>query len=459
MFPDLRTATAVLDVRQVGPVRVVTLSLGRFLLVCRHRLFAHRSYYWLPTGITVARGLPAGHTPPARARTACRSAETATPSGKPLDPTASRHSTGVWGRRLKSGGPTTARVTVLLGRETGHETGRERAAAGPTARLGHALAPDGSHGVPVRVDVDRPHAGLVVGKRGTGKSHTLGVLAEELARADGVAPVVVDPMGAFEGVTAGARGVTASTVDPVVRPGALSPRAWCRALSVSPERPVGGLVWAAATAADTLAGMRAAVDDREARPADRRAARNHIDLAADWGVFGPEGLTAADLAGGGVTVLDGTGLARAPLNVLTRAVADALYRARLEAAVRRLPWLLVDEAHALFEGVGGPGLERLVTRGRAPGVSLVAATQRPSALPGVLVSQADLLVAHHLTSAADVEALRAARPTYLPDPGDRLPGGTGEALVVDDTTETVHTVRVRERDTPHGGESPRASEG
>jgi len=33
----------------------------------------------------------------------------------------------------------------------------------------------------------------------------------------------------------------------------------------------------------------------------------------------------------------------------------------------------------------------------------------------------------------------------------------GEAVVVDDVTETVQTVRIRERGTPHGGTSPRAS--
>jgi hypothetical protein len=30
--------------------------------------------------------------------------------------------------------------------------------------------------------------------------------------------------------------------------------------------------------------------------------------------------------------------------------------------------------------------------------------------------------------------------------------------VIDDATETVHTIAVRERDTPHDGESPRAVE-
>lgn len=71
---------------------------------------------------------------------------------------------------------------------------------------------------------------------------------------------------------------------------------------------------------------------------------------------------------------------------------------------------------------------------RGPGVSLVAATQRPGALPATAISQADLLVVHRLTGRAD-----------------------REALVIDDATETVNTVTVRERLTPHDGASPRAS--
>lgn len=89
---------------------------------------------------------------------------------------------------------------------------------------------------------------------------------------------------------------------------------------------------------------------------------------------------------------------------------------------------------------------------------MVLATQRPAALPAVAVSQADLLVAHRLTAEADLEALAAARPTYAAAPlADRLPERPGEAVVVDDATEAVHIVRVRERRTPHGGTSPRAS--
>ena len=333
--------------------------------------------------------------------------------------------------------------------------GRERE-EGPTARVGHYRARDGSHGAPVDVDTDDPHAGLVVGKRGSGKTYTLGVLLEGLADTDGVAPVVADPMAAFTPL-ADAQ-IDAQVVEPHVRADSLGPRAWCGMLGLSPEDGAGALVWQAATQASTLDAMGEWVEDADADGVARRAAANHLALAQSWGVFDPDGLAAERLCNGGVTVLALDGVDRAPANAVVAAVASARYAARVADSSRRLPWLLVDEAHAFTDGVAERALRRLWTRGRQPGVSCWLATQRPSALPDVAVSQADLLVAHRLTSERDIAALTEARPTYLDGTLDgRLPTATGQALVVDDVTESTHHVQVRERRTPHGGGSPRAS--
>lgn len=349
-------------------------------------------------------------------------------------------------------------MTFVLGRDGGIE-------AGPVGRLGQYRAIDGSEGAPLYVDLDGPHAVLVVGKRGYGKSYTLGVLAEALARTRGVAPVIVDPMGAFpdiaDGVTAdGSEPIPATVVsDPAVAPGSLDPRSWCALLGLSPESGAGALVWQAAGAASTLAAMRDTVRETDAADADRRAAINHIDLADAWGVFDPDGLSADTLGTHAATVVDVSGLDPAPKNAVARAVARSLYRGRVDGHLQRLPWLLVDEAHTFFAGVAGATLETILTQGRAPGVSLVAATQRPGAVSDVAVSQSDLLVSHRLTAGADLAALREAQPTYVnASLTERMPTETGEVLVVDDTTETTHTARIRSRETPHGGDSPRVSD-
>jgi DNA helicase HerA-like ATPase len=333
---------------------------------------------------------------------------------------------------------------------------------GPVARLGCYRARDGSAGAPLSLDLDRPHAVLVVGKRGYGKSYTLGVIAEALARADGVAPVIADPMGVYDGLVRPADGdpVPARVVDsPTVTPTSLDPRSWCELLGLSPESGPGGLVWQAAAASRSLDEMREHVRASGAPGVDERAAINHLDLTESWGVFDPDGLTPRALTDGAVTVLDVSGRDAAPANAVLRGVAAGLYGARVDDRVDRLPWLLVDEAHAFLDGVAASALRTVVTRGRAPGVSLVAATQRPGAVPAVAISQSDVLIAHRLTSERDLTALADARPTYMRESlADRMPTEPGEVVVVDDATETVHDARVRCRDTPHGGESPRASE-
>ncbi len=333
--------------------------------------------------------------------------------------------------------------------------------ATPTGHLGRYRALDGSDGAKLYLDFDTPHAMLVVGKRGYGKSFTLGVIAEELARADGVAPIVVDPMGVFDTLAdpASSAPVPATVIDePSVSPASLDPKSWCSLVGLSPESGAGGLVWKAAQEAATLEGMRRTVRESKASDRETRSALNHLDLADSWGIFESDGLDAKALGGGEVTVLDLSGLDTAPMNAVCRGVSEALYRARLDESLDRLPWLLVDEAHTFFDGVARKSLELVLTRGRAPGVSLVAATQRPGAIPDVGISQSDLLVSHRLTAAEDLQALEAAQPTYL-DTGldERMPTEPGEVTIVDDATETVHSARVRSRDTPHGGDSPRAS--
>ena len=347
-------------------------------------------------------------------------------------------------------------MSFVLGR------GEGALADGPVGRLGTYRAVDGSEGAPLYLDLDGPHAAFVVGKRGYGKSYTLGVIAEALAGVEAVAPVVVDPMGVFATLAEPATDppVPATVVEtPAVAPDAFDPRSWCALLGLSPERGAGGLVWQAAAERSSLSGMSRAVGEADAPRTDRLAARNHLALADSWDVFDPAGLDAAMLAASAVTVLDVSGLDRAPMNAVVRGVAEALYRGRLDGRLERLPWLLVDESHAFFDGVAREALERLLTRGRAPGVSLVAATQRPSAIPPVGLSQADLLLAHRLTAQRDVDALRAARPTYMERSlTARMPARPGEVVVVDDATETVHGAHIRRRRTPHGGASPRASD-
>jgi len=328
----------------------------------------------------------------------------------------------------------------------------------PTATLGRYRALDGSSGASLGFDLDGPHAALVVGKRGYGKSYTLGVLAEGLARTAGVAPVLVDPMGVFDSLAEVSTGepVPATVLDsPTVTPDSLDPRSWCELLGLSPESGPGGLVWRAAQEQSSLAEMSTSIEHTDAPHQDRRAAINHVELARSWGVFDQEGIDAATLSGPEISVVDVSHLDAAPMNAVCRGVGEALYRARVDGEMQRLPWLLLDEAHTFFDGVAHTALATILTRGRAPGVSLVLATQRPSSVPEVAISQSDILLSHRLTSEDDIQALEQAQPTYMNESlRERMPTAVGEVVIVDDATETVHAAQIRERDTPHAGDSP-----
>ncbi len=331
-----------------------------------------------------------------------------------------------------------------------HVLGRRRA-AGPTVDLGTFLARDGSAGGSVALDLDRPHVGLFAGKRGSGKSYTLGVLAEGIAAANGLTGVIIDPMGVFGGLAEGAAEVLEQ---PQVAANVLEPRDWCTILDLDPASAAGGLLWQVADAATTLDAMFEAVDSAEVPTAVARAVRNHLRLAETWEVFDPDGLDADRLFDPALTILDATALSDEALGIVTAAVARTLYETAAAESIPRLPWLLIDEAQAVIDGIAGRPLRTILTRGRHPGVSLVLATQRPAALPAVAISQADLMLSHRLTATADIDALAAARPTFLDESiAERLPDGVGEAVVVDDTTESAVTVQVRERRTPHGGDS------
>ncbi|WP_436900754.1 ATP-binding protein [Halovenus halobia] len=340
--------------------------------------------------------------------------------------------------------------------------GRDEIDRKPTGRLGSYRALDGSAGAPLYLDVDRPHAVLVVGKRGYGKSYTMGVIAEELAQTEAIAPIIVDPMGAFDTLGDQIHDDISATVfsQPAVTPNSLEPRSWCTLLGLSPESSAGALLWQSAQRANSLDGMQTEIRESDATQADKRAAINHVEMAHSWAVFdAAEGLNASTLSCSEITVLDLSGLDDGPMNAVVRGVAESVYRARVRDDIGRLPWLLVDEAHTFFQGVAQPALERILTRGRAPGVSTVLVTQRPSAVPAVGISQSDILISHRLTAQSDVDALQAAQPTYMNGSlEEKMPTATGEVLIVDDATETVHAAQIRDRETEHGGDSVTATE-
>lgn len=326
--------------------------------------------------------------------------------------------------------------------------------AGPAGHIGAYRAADGSKAARVGFDLNGPHVGAVVGKRGYGKSYTLGVFAEELAAVAGIAPVIIDPMGTFAPLAEASLQATVVT-EPTVPFDAVSPADVCELAGVDPHTDAGAVLWRAADEAPTIAAARERIHTVTDAERTRRAALNYLNVLASWGLFGATTDLRTQLTSEGVTVFDCRGLTEAAIDALSYTVAARLYRWRTTATIDRLPWLLIDEAHAVCDGIAAGPIERIATRGRQPGVSLVVATQRPAALPAVVTSQADFIAAHRVTATADRRRLEEVAPTYLTGTiGDQLPDEPGEVLFIDDTTEAVHHLQIRSRKTPHGGGSP-----
>ena len=133
-------------------------------------------------------------------------------------------------------------------------------------------------------------------------------------------------------------------------------------------------------------------------------------------------------------------------------------------------WVLIDEAHLICPSdshtAAKPTLIEYVKRGRDAGLSLVLATQQPSAVDSRVVSQVDLLIVHRLVVEADISAALARVPADFPKDvafgstkiSDRLALiralETGEAWIADAETSRAILLAMRPRVSAHGGDEP-----
>lgn len=133
-------------------------------------------------------------------------------------------------------------------------------------------------------------------------------------------------------------------------------------------------------------------------------------------------------------------------------------------------WLLIDEAHVVCPSGGSSparnALVEYVKRGRDAGLSLVLATQQPSAVDDRVLSQVNLTLSHRLTFQSDINAAIARIPTKtlsglrfggtkLSDFGDILRLiEAGQCFVGDHATSRSVLVQMRPRVSAHGGKSP-----
>ena len=384
------------------------------------------------------------------------------------------------------------------------------------------LGRDTARNEPVYLEAGGARAVLICGKRGSGKSYTLGVFVEELlaAVANAIIPIIVDPIGVYHTMSLpnepqrdelfrwalNPRGYPVRMLvpgdpkalyDPDVlhalrerqveviplrlNAADLSPDGWCELFGANINQPLGIVLFRAVQSLlkrgrdFAVRDIAQAVEaDERANETTREALLNRLEAARAWHIFAEEGYMPMDtiFQPGIVNIVDLSRLESGPRgrrNLTISVIARNLFRARADARLREefglaspLPriWLAIDEAHQ-FMPAGGTTLskEQLVRwakEGRQPGLSLIVASQQPSAIDREVLSQCDVILSHKLTTRDDVNALNRLSQDYM---GSELQAlirklkRVGEAILVDDERETVHHLSIRPRRSRHGGSS------
>lgn len=372
----------------------------------------------------------------------------------------------------------------------------------------------------VYVDASKSRAILICGKRGSGKSYTMGVVIEELHRTADVITLVVDPMGIFHTMSLpnneqektvwdwgdSPRGLPVKVLVPgepteryggfdivremerrgvqfqslAINPADVSPESWCDSFDTSINEPMGIALTKAIHKCRRKQGEVYFIPDiiseieLDPRANERTmdATINRLEMANQWGIFAtdryyeiseildPHSINVLDLS-----VIDSGRYGRRGLilSVLCRDLFNKRSIARRREELGLAPekqklWLLIDEAHQ-FAPAGKSALSkedliRWVKEGRQPGLSLVVASQQPSAIDGEVLSQCDIIISHALTTYDDKTALNRLTKDYMTNEIKTYINQiarTGQAVFVDDDAENIGMIQIRPRVSKPGG--------
>lgn len=345
-----------------------------------------------------------------------------------------------------------------------------------TLNVGRYLALDKSMGSHVQMDALRPHAILICGKRGYGKSYTMGILIEELAMLPSninIATLVVDTMGIFwtmrhpntkeEDILSKwelfPKGFDAELFVPTgslkqyekmhikakpfsITSAELSGYDWCSLFDLAPISPLGVYILKTIEEIKEKAcdfSLMNLIDfmnrDPDADSTLRNAAKSFFKTAISWGIFHENGIEICEIIKKGkVVILDLSSIGNQNIKaiavkILGSKIYDERIRSRRLYEQRKMGespteqgipmvWMFIDEAHLFLPAIGetpatGVLVNEWLRQGRQPGLSVVFATQRPAALHPDVMSQSDIIICHRLTAQDDISALEAVRPTYM----------------------------------------------
>jgi len=278
------------------------------------------------------------------------------------------------------------------------------------------------------------------------------------------------------------KGIDASSFS--IRVSDLSPHHWCQLFNVKSIDPFGIVLTRAVLKMQSSSNRFSITELLECIKSDDRcdsnargSAENFLTMAESWGIFDKEGVSITDIASrGNITVIDVSHLPDPTLkSIVTSIIGEKIFEERvrerkiheqkkmgLDVEEKGIPmvWMAIDEAQ-LFLPNNKDNISKDVfinewmRQGRQPGLSLIMATQRPSALEPEVLSHSDIIICHRLTAQEDIDALSRIRPTYMHgdirDSIKKIGDEKGVALIIDDTSESTQIIKIRPRLSWHGG--------
>jgi len=327
----------------------------------------------------------------------------------------------------------------------------------------------------ILMDVSSPHVVLIVGKRGSGKSYSGAVIAEEIMKQpeeirNNLSCIMLDTMGIFWSmknpnekdlpllsewgmkpsgfpiqnfVPVGLKNIYEKSgvgFDALfsIRPDELSGGDWITTFGISPDDPISTLLERIIKRLEKMGNygmdeiMGEIERDTRAEEKEKMKLQNKFLSAMGWGIFSADATPIEDFLKPGIaSVLDVSlqewNVRNLMLSILARKIYEARLIARREEEIaqmsgesaKKIPmtWLIMDESHEFLPADGktaaSDALLTLVRQGRQPGISCVFITQRPNKLHEDVIAQADLVIAHRLTAKSDIDALSAIMQTYL----------------------------------------------
>ncbi|MCK4636411.1 MAG: ATP-binding protein [Methanomicrobia archaeon] len=389
----------------------------------------------------------------------------------------------------------------------------------------------------VYVDIDDSHVMLICGKRGQGKSYTMGVLCEGIISKmkkyieikENLSLILIDTMGIFwtmqspsknynlleswelepEGysvVVCYPYGIGRYKENKVyskyfhlgfsLRPSELVLEDWLNCLDIASTKPQAILLLKSLKKVRDERGIFYSVDDIINRVEKNSAYDDNVKLALinklenakSWGIFSDKGLFLQELIKPSqVAIIDLSLLSHSirstVISILCKKIFDLRSVARVSEELAKigedikwekvpLVWIFFDEAHQFVPKTGkkkplsAEAVIKLAKESRQRGISLVFATQQPGALSDEVLTQCDTTIIHRITAKNDVDAIgekisdvkMTDNNINIIDYLRNLPKNPGYALIHNDLTENLISIKIRPRISRHGGSTPKLSE-